>query len=243
MDYEKAYKEALEKAKYWHKEGYGRGCQEVVEDIFHELVESEDEKVRKELLDYCKNKAEKYPNDPKYKNISAWIAWLEKQGEKDRFIKNEIECIKGYREKAIKKLEELEKQGEQKFSYTTLVETGNGGINALVTKELPTNGCDDEQNPAWSEADEEMFEYTINLLNYNLGCRKWLKSLKDRVQPIQYSDTEKQEMFIRSQRPHFWRPSEEHVKALKYVAYHLMPDSNYREEMFSLYEDLKKLTE
>lgn len=37
----------------------------------------------------------------------------------------------------------LEKQGEQKVSYTTLVETGNGGINAFVTKELPTNSCDD----------------------------------------------------------------------------------------------------
>ncbi len=40
----------------------------------------------------------------------------------------------------------LEKQGEQKVSYTTIVETGNGGINALVTREI-TNGCDDEQKP------------------------------------------------------------------------------------------------
>ena len=38
----------------------------------------------------------------------------------------------------------LEKQGEQKASYTTLVETGDGGINALVTKELHTDG---EQKP------------------------------------------------------------------------------------------------
>ncbi|MBR5395751.1 MAG: hypothetical protein IK144_11845 [Bacteroidaceae bacterium] len=36
------------------------------------------------------------------------------------------------------------KQGEQKASYTTIVETGDGGINALVTRELPTDG---EQNP------------------------------------------------------------------------------------------------
>ena len=42
----------------------------------------------------------------------------------------------------------LEKQGEKKASYTTIVETGNGGINALVTRELPTDGCDDEQKPA-----------------------------------------------------------------------------------------------
>ena len=32
----------------------------------------------------------------------------------------------------------LEKQGEQKVTYTTTMETGDGGINALVTRELPT---------------------------------------------------------------------------------------------------------
>jgi len=39
----------------------------------------------------------------------------------------------------------LEKQGEQKVNYTTLVETGNGGINALVTREVSTN--DYEEKP------------------------------------------------------------------------------------------------
>ena len=41
----------------------------------------------------------------------------------------------------------LEKQGVQKVSYTTLVKTGDGGINALVTRELPAEDCDDEQKP------------------------------------------------------------------------------------------------
>lgn len=52
---------------------------EDLENTFPELKESEDERIRKELLDFCKNRAENYPNDPKYKNISSWIAWLEKQ--------------------------------------------------------------------------------------------------------------------------------------------------------------------
>jgi hypothetical protein len=42
----------------------------------------------------------------------------------------------------------LEKLGEQKVSYTTIVETGNGGINTLVTRELPVDGCDDKQKSA-----------------------------------------------------------------------------------------------
>ena len=62
--------------------------------FFPELKESEDEKIRKELLDYCKNKAEKYPNDPKYKNISAWIAWLEKRGEQPRYSIGDVLCDK-----------------------------------------------------------------------------------------------------------------------------------------------------
>ena len=43
-------------------------------------------------------------------------------------------------------LYDIEKQGEQKASYATIVETGDGGINALVTRELPTDGCDNERN-------------------------------------------------------------------------------------------------
>ena len=53
----------------------------VADEIFYQFGMSEDEMIRKELLDFCKNRAEYYPNDPKYENISAWIAWLEKQGE------------------------------------------------------------------------------------------------------------------------------------------------------------------
>ena len=44
----------------------------------------------------------------------------------------------------------LEKQGEQKVNYTTLVETGNGGINALITRdiEIPFSAKDSELQEA-----------------------------------------------------------------------------------------------
>ena len=68
----------------------------------------------------------------------------------------------------------LEKQGEQKVNYTTLVETGNGGINALVTREL-SNSCDYEEKPA--EKIEPKFQHgqwivwqnKCYKVNYN-GC-------------------------------------------------------------------------
>jgi hypothetical protein len=87
----------------------------------------------------------------------------------------------------------LEKQGEQKVSYTTIVETGNGGINALVTREI-TNGCDDEpKSDEWSEEDEKMcqetidwfekkcFPYALESENPARESIKWLKSLKQRI--------------------------------------------------------------
>lgn len=58
----------------------GQVSQEVAEKYFPELKQDWDERIRKELLNHCKDKAEKYSNDPKYNNISAWIAWLEMQG-------------------------------------------------------------------------------------------------------------------------------------------------------------------
>ena len=82
MDYEKKYKDLVEAVKELQKANPSNdGIQKWVENNVPELVESEDDRIRKELLAFCKNRAEKYSNDPKYKNISAWIAWLEKQAE------------------------------------------------------------------------------------------------------------------------------------------------------------------
>lgn len=92
----------------------------VLESLFPELKEPEDEKIRKWLIDWAKavNWSEQFTVTKE-----QVLAWLEKQGEK-------------------------------KGSYTTIVETGDGGINALVTGELPIDG---EQKPIefkWSKDDK-----------------------------------------------------------------------------------------
>jgi len=52
------------------------------EAIFPELKESEDEKIRKELLEHCKNQAKPYiQTGNKCPQIQSWIAWLEKVKE------------------------------------------------------------------------------------------------------------------------------------------------------------------
>ena len=78
----KRYDEALERLK-----GLIEGTREcrcaIVEediiDIFPELKESEDEKVREELITHCRNT--RCVTEEGAERIARWIAWLEKQGE------------------------------------------------------------------------------------------------------------------------------------------------------------------
>lgn len=72
MDYEKKYKEALERARQFSEKPYLEDSKGIVDYIFPELKESEDEKIRKSLIDMLKNDEKCYLEE---------IAWLEKQGE------------------------------------------------------------------------------------------------------------------------------------------------------------------
>lgn len=93
-----------------------------------------------------------------------------------------------------------------------------------------------EQNPAeWSEEDEEMRSAIIREIEWERSNTTFDKDIRIYDKEINW---------LKSLRPQSkWKPSEEQLKALKYVAYHLMPDENYRDEMFLLYEQLKKLME
>ena len=84
MDYEKAYKKAVEKLRYKISDNDGNiDYNEVVnvdelQDIFHELAESEGERIRKALIAFIK-KRDRSGCDYDY---DKWIAWLEKQAPK-----------------------------------------------------------------------------------------------------------------------------------------------------------------
>lgn len=135
---------------------------------------------------------------PAYKDGNAWCILL---GD------NIQEGICGFgdtkEEALIAFMKELiEKQGKQKASYTDIVKTGDGGINALVTRELPTDGEQKtEENrgnvggifPNWSEEDDNCLSTIIAEFSKCSGksvskdewmrCNDFLNSLKDRVQP------------------------------------------------------------
>ena len=83
---EKAYKEALERAKNLRKDAIDMGENiraKQCEIIFPELNESEDEKIRKWLIDTIKSA----PNDSiewDVINKSDVLAWVEKQGKQNQ---------------------------------------------------------------------------------------------------------------------------------------------------------------
>lgn len=76
MNYEKKYKEALEKARQFSERPLEEDSSSIVEYIFPELADSEDERIRKALIRFHKSTID--VDGIKSEDI---IAWLKKQGE------------------------------------------------------------------------------------------------------------------------------------------------------------------
>ena len=85
MDYEKRYKQlhTLISDLYPLMSEY---CKEKVEGFFPELKESEDEKIRKELLEHCINRRDGKQICVDANDYRRWADWLEKQGKQKPII-------------------------------------------------------------------------------------------------------------------------------------------------------------
>lgn len=75
------YDKALEKAKNYHSPETECNIRIAMENLFPELAESEDEKIRKEMIEILKNEAHEFPSSVIANKSISWIAWLEKKGE------------------------------------------------------------------------------------------------------------------------------------------------------------------
>lgn len=197
MDYEQKYKVALERAKQFSKHPLQEDSANIVEYIFPELVESEDEKIRREILDVFKQLDEDTTICGRNYDYAKWIAWLEKQGE--TYTKKDIDDA--YIEGMAFAKSELEKQVEQKpvididipfgAKDSELIEASYyipegfhaeiEGNNVVIKK--------GERKPAWNEKDENHLIHCVRLINNAENCSiseqenaiNWLKSLKQRI--------------------------------------------------------------
>lgn len=189
MDYEKKYFDAIKRLKQWdreHKNGY------VISDrdkfIFPELKESEDERIRKKLIESVKG--DMIVGGTKDKQLA--IAWLEKQGEQKHVeIKPIFEVGDVMRTK-----EEAEKDWKDGMPVVVSIDDKyyhcNNELIAIKDQydyEYPP--MNRKRKPVeWSEKDDSLRRTcigAIQLCNCSYETKEellnWLKSLKDRCIP------------------------------------------------------------
>ena len=161
----RAYDKALKNAKEWAKNPTVWSSDDICQKLFPELLESEDEKTRKELLKFLESIWHLGKNAPLEKwdksDCSKWIAWLEKQKYTQRDVDDAY--LKGVTDTK----HELEKQGEKKSTWS---EEDEDKFNKVIDELTPFGECPD--NPDWEQ--REYYHGRDAMIN-------WLKSIKDRL--------------------------------------------------------------
>ena len=82
----RAYDEAFKEAEKIHKFSSDFAEIKRMEQIFPELKESENEKIRKEIITYCRNI--RCVTEEGAEKIAKWLTWLEKQGKTSPVLSN-----------------------------------------------------------------------------------------------------------------------------------------------------------
>ena len=265
MDYEKKYNEALELARANHK-FYKEHTEDVklLEAIFPELAESEDERIRKAIVKSIEDDSSVYEQEVSKEQM---LDWLEKQ-------KEQKPVLPGFDSMTP----------EEKMNHPLYLEGFDMGREV--------GKVEAEQKPAeWSEEDEKIRGNLMSLLANMRGDRiteetyqkyyPWLKSLKPQAKVQEFTaSTDYTETFAteeayrkgysdgqkvlaqsypipedtvlfqngvkegrRLEKQDHWKPSEEQMAAftdvITYIPEFFKPKSILR----TLLEDLKKLKE
>lgn len=215
----KAYDEALTTAKRIISEN----CSEVeklcLKCVFPELAESEDERIRKFLVDFFASykigDAETKLNGVRIDDI---LAYLEKQKEQ----KPAEWSAKGRRGRIGSTPEHIRKKAENFLSKMEPPYDADDICSAYET------GAMENANSSWSEEDEKMLRTIISdgSRGVELDSKQisWLKSLR----PVSKE----------SLQPH-WKPSEEQMESLAYAIQVL--NSNPHPKSAKAYQDLQTL--
>lgn len=200
MNYEKICEDAMETALYFVECGYITMEQAI--EMFPQLAESKDEKIRKELIEFIQWSEDRGFTRHDFhqaKRPLEWIAWLEKQKEEEGYEAIPVESTLEYK-LGFKAGKESEKQKEQKE-----LPLMNGNADLYFDewnqqKQNPTKRqCFEEgmryaeklqkeqKSVEWSEEDEKMWNWVIRYFEQDEELHKesinWLKSL--RPQPKQ----------------------------------------------------------
>ena len=89
----------------------------IADEIFPELKESEDERVRKEIIDFIYDKTDTYELRGK---SNSWLVWLEKQGDKDKLIQELGEYKVKYTQEVLEKHLKTINKDDERLRKTTI---------------------------------------------------------------------------------------------------------------------------
>ena len=263
-----AYSKAVEKAKQEYSITTSEDRKQWLEELFPELRESEDERIRKEILNYI----------DKATGCKRWIAWLEQQGKPVEINPTEFDSRLN---KLLKQFETLPKEELiSSLSFYLNVVQNNGTYKSDEKQ--------DEQRSIWSEEDKHWMQKVIDFMNHPDLIKatptlakdtiNWLKSLKDRVQPQskqEWSEEDESNFqgiidVIKENKHHatdyehmtyykllswfkslkeryVWKPSDEQIDALEHFVRSIgesgfaSPYDDNTRLLYSLLEQLKKL--
>lgn len=167
MDYEEKYKTALERARIWKdKSGMPKDKQGILDDIFPELAESEDERIRKAILEHIQLCTESIPDRDKF------IAYLEKQGEQNLAWSEEdgynVQCL------VAKVVSDIQK--------------GNVGRNQELIDWLQSL----KQRTTWKPTEEQMkaLNEAVGIVGLFTPRGSYLKSLSEQLKRLIYKHKE-----------------------------------------------------
>ena len=197
MDYEKKYNEALEKARQLCAYPTTKPFISDLQDLFPELAESEDEMVRRSLLDWLVKKRNNITIPFSLGDADRWIAWLEKQGEQKSITP---------KFKVGNTIIKRNKTFEYRHPFLIVEIKDNAywcesGIICFISEQ--DNWELVEQKPEWSEEDEEIRKSIIDRIE-----RRRMSSIGS-----ENAICENQIDWLNSLRPQKqWKPSEERLK-------------------------------
>lgn len=217
MDYKEKLrlaKEALESGSY---------DKETIEYIFPELKESEDERIRKELIKEInglwENDSATWPSSLEKKN--KYIAWLERQAQKPAAWSEEDERYMNTTIAYLKDATEFKKNAENCIDW----------LKSLKDRTLP------QPKQEWSKEDEEHIDSLLKRLD--ALCR-------NKFERTRFAISEDRD-WLESLRPqNKWKPSDEHIHWLKWVINRMLDTEKANEAeavLEELLEQLKKLRE
>ena len=166
INYEEKYEKALLKARDARQNTESAVTIGILEEIFPELRESEDEKIRKEIVDFITS-SNKYGTNER---CEAWLNWLEKQGKESITI--DASPVASYDNVMISDIKNNKKQ--------------DGKPQRMISAEAKEALYN---KPAWSEEDKAKINRIVTCLeNLNVADNDillkdidWLKSFKERI--------------------------------------------------------------